>query len=127
MEIYIRQVNDFAEKHGVKMIILDKTYGYHFIGDNQKRSIFKIKLTRNKKQFIFDFGQSIANGSKEPNMYDILACLQKYDVADFACFMGDFGYKDNKDTRKLYKLVCKEYKNVMKLFGDIIDELQEIN
>ena len=60
-------------------------------------------------------------------MYDILSCLTKYDPETLENFCAEFGYDINsRDSKKTYNAVCKEYKAVEILFGDIMDELQEI-
>lgn len=66
---------------------------------------------------------------KTPTAYDILACLQKYDVGTFEDFCGEFGYDtDSKRAKKTYKAVVKEYDNVCKIWNDAeIEQLQEIN
>ena len=63
--------------------------------------------------------------------YDVLACLQKYEVGTIDDFVSEFGYEVNswEDVRKIektYKAVKREYKNVLRVFGDCMDELQEI-
>lgn len=124
---YQEQANQFAEKHGVKLSILDVKYGKHFHADKDNRYIFKCRLTRNRKSYTFDFGQSIYNGSIEPTMYDVLACLQKYDVGSFRNFCEEFGYEeDNIDSKKIYNGVVREHNGVERLFSDIIGELCEI-
>jgi hypothetical protein len=66
---------------------------------------------------------------EEPTAYDILACLQKYDVGSFEDFCSEFGYdEDSKTAEKIYKAVCKEFDNVCKIWTDEeIELLQEIN
>lgn len=62
-----------------------------------------------------------------PSLYDVLACLTKYDPGTFENFCSDFGYdSDSISALKTYKAVCKEWQKVDLLFGDVIDELQEI-
>lgn len=65
---------------------------------------------------------------EEPNAYDILACLQKYDVGTFENFCSEFGYDvDSRKAEKVYKAFCEEFANVQKLFTDEeIERLQEI-
>ena len=123
---YEEQALYFAKKYGVKLEILGSEYKTLW-GEEQKRSVFKCKLSRNRKSYAFEFGQSIANGSKEPTIYDILTCLTKYDPETLENFCAEFGYDINsRDSRKTYKAVYKEYIAVERLFGDIMDELQEI-
>lgn len=132
---YQEHANSFATKHGIKLTVLSSRYGRHFVNDTQSRYIFKLKLSRGKNSYTFDFGQSLAAGSKEPSMYDVLACLQKYDVGSFEDFCDEFGYDlyndsytgKNKNSLKIYNAVCKEFDAVDRLFSDILDELQEIN
>ena len=131
MTDYNKQANDFAKKHNIELIVKHKTFGKHFASDTQKRHIFRCTLKRNGKQFSFDFGQSIASGNKNPSMYDILACLTKYDVGSFEDFCSSFGYqhytaKEKNANLKIYNAVCREFENVDKLFNDIIEELAEI-
>ena len=123
---YQQQAIDFAKKHGVKLEILNEEYKKHFVDDKEERMVYKCKLSRNGKQYTFDFGASIAN-PQEPTLYDIFACLQKYDVGSFEDFCGEFGYdEDSRKAEKIYHAVCKEFEGVDRLFGDVIEELQEI-
>lgn len=64
-----------------------------------------------------------------PTTYDILACLQKYDVGTFEEFCSEFGYdEDSKTADKIYIAVIKEYKQLERIFTtQQIDELREIN
>ena len=127
MNEYEKQANDFAKKYGVKILVLCKEYKKHFADDKQKRWVFKLRLTRNKKQYTFEFGQSIAEGEMLPTMYDVLSCLQKYEIGTFQDFCSDFGYNDDSiRAYKTYKAVLREYNAVNRLFGDVLDELQEI-
>lgn len=86
-----------------------------------------MRLSRNRKTYTFDFGQSLADGSKTPTMYDVLACLQKYDLGSFEDFCHEYGYdEDSRRAERTYKAVCREYAAVERLFGDCMDELQEL-
>lgn len=125
---YEKQADDFAKKHGITMKILSSRIGSHFIGEKEKRWIFKIQLKRNKKQFTFNFGQTIASGEKNPTMYDILSSLQKYDVQTLDEFCREFGYDMYEPkSKKVHHLVSKEFRNVERLFADILFEMQEIH
>jgi hypothetical protein len=125
---YQKQAQDFATKYGVKLFINNVNYGKHFQDDKERRYIFNCTIKRNGKQYTFNFGQSIAQGDEEPTMYDILTCLEKYESVDFEDFCSNYGY-DNDSIKALntYKAVSREYKAVHRLFGDIMEELQEIN
>jgi hypothetical protein len=135
--MYQLQAENFQKSIGLKFKSSWVRYGRHFYNDKNNRHIFKITLSRNGKRFSFNFGQSVANDSQNPTIYDVLSCLQKYDVGTFENFCDEFGYSDfklpngtkvdvSKQAKIIYKAVCKEYENVQKLFSDCLDELQEI-
>lgn len=129
MKNYEADANAFAKKHGIKLTVVgEPEYKIHFIGDKQSRYVFKLRLRRGKNSYTFDFGQSIAMGAEEPTMYDVLACLTKYDPEDFENFCSNYGYDtDSLTALRTYKAVVKEYEAMERLFSDIMDELREIN
>ena len=63
-----------------------------------------------------------------PNEYDILACLQKYDVGTFEDFCSEFGYdEDSRTAERTYIAVIKEYKDLTRIFTEEqMEELSEI-
>lgn len=63
-----------------------------------------------------------------PNAYDILACLQKYDVGTFEEFCSEFGYdEDSRTAERIYIAVIKEYKDLTRIFTEEqMEELCEI-
>lgn len=128
MNEYTKQANDFAKKFGVKLSVVgDPKYKKYFQDDKECRFVFKIRLKRNKKQYTFTFGQSIAEGSNEPDLYSVLSCLTKNDPGTFENFCNDFCYdSDSRKAKKIYKAVCREWENVERLFDDCLDELSEI-
>ena len=106
-------------------------YDYHFEDDKDKRDIYLITISRGNKSFSFNFGQSLVNsgsGEISPDSYDILSCLQKYEVDDLQEFCNEFGYDtDSIKANKIYKAVAKEWDNVQKIWTDAeINQLQEI-
>lgn len=122
-----QEANDLAKKHGIKLTIISHEWKKHFADDKQERDVYKCRLSRKGKQYTFEFGQSIANAGQEPTLYDVLSCLQKYEVGDFENFCADFGYHpDSRKAEKTYHAVVKEWKAVERLFSDILEELQEI-
>ena len=67
-----------------------------------------------------------------PTEYDILTCLQKYDVGSMDDFMYEFGYeikctKDMTNFINTYNAVVKEYQDICRCFTDEqIEAMQEI-
>lgn len=125
---YEQQANDLLNKLGVKFSATYIGYNKHFAEDKESRHQFRVKLSRGKSSFSVKFGQSIMAGSKTPTAYDMLACLQKYDVGYFEDFCSDFGYDtDSRTAERIYKAVCKEWEKVSRFFtSDEIEQLQEI-
>lgn len=134
MNNYTQQAENFAAKYGITLEILGCEYKPMW-NETQKRSVFKLRLKRSGKSYTFEFGQSIQAGSTEPSVYDVLACLTKYNAGSFDDFCSEFGYEQydeetgrtNKQTERTYKAVCKEFAAVERLFSDCMEELQEIN
>ena len=125
---YTKQAQDFATKHNVTLSFIgEPEYRYYFTDDDVKRYVFKCKLQRGKNSYTFNFGQSLRDGSKEPTMYDVLACLTKHDPETLENFCSEYGYDhDSRKAAKIYRAVCKEWGGVERLFGDILEELTEI-
>ena len=67
-----------------------------------------------------------------PTEYDILACLQKYDVGSMDDFFSEFGYeikctKDMTNFINTYNAVIKEYQDICRCFTpEQIEAMQEI-
>lgn len=65
---------------------------------------------------------------KSPSLYDILACLTKYDPGSFEEFCSDYGYSDDSiSAEKTWRAVTEEWRGVYSLFRDVMEELQDIN
>lgn len=133
MNEYTKQAKNFLRSCNAKMSITFKKYGKHFEDDKDFRNIYTVRIDRNGKSFSFQFGDSVMNtqNHKRPTCYDVLACLQKYDVGSFEDFCSEYGYtidnyEDKKRIGKIYKAVTREYNKVERIFGDVMDELQEI-
>jgi len=90
---------------------------------------FKDALVRNVRQYINGKEYRISLKKSEPTMYDILACMEKYEVGTHEDFCNNFGYDiDSISHREIYFKVQEEYNNVCKLFtSDEIELLLEIN
>jgi hypothetical protein len=126
---YEKDANDFLKSVGAKLTVKFLSHDYFWPDDKDCRDIYQFRLSRNGKSYTAKFGQSI-NGSQNgevPNAYDILTCLTKYEVGTFANFCGDFGYdQDSPKAEKTYKAVLKEFDGVSRVFGDVLEQLQEI-
>lgn len=120
-------ITDYLKKEGVKLTVIRQKYGRMDWDDTKtKRMVFTLKLTYKRRQYTFDFGQSIAKGGETPTLYAIMACLQKYEIETFEDFCDMCGYNTySKSADKAYKAVCKEYNAMARLFTN--DELEALN
>ena len=135
---YQEQAEQFLKTTGTKIKFTFIKHDYHFQGDDKRRDIWRVTLSRssegintgikvNKKMSI-RFGQSLANTGEQPTAYDVLACLTKEDWADFNQFCGSFGYdEDSIKALRTFKAVQREWQGVNRVFGDVLEQLQEIN
>jgi hypothetical protein len=126
---YNKQAIDFLNATSTRFKADFKKHDFYFPNDKEQRDIYRITLKNKLHTYRFNFGQSIANTGTAPRPYDVLACLQKYEVGTFENFCDDFGYDtDSRSAYKIYKAVMKEWKNVELLFTpEQIEELQEIS
>lgn len=93
--------------------------------ENFSRPKYTVIIKRGNKQFSITFWNGVNN--REITKYDILTALQKYDCFDYDTFCSDYGLEEyNKQSRKMWKLSCKEHENVLNLFSDVMNELREI-
>ena len=128
MNEYTEQANQFLAATNTKFSAKFHRYGKHFPNDKRERYIFTCTFERGEKQFSLKFGQSIMAGSKTPTAYDVLACLQKYDVGSFKDFCTSFGYEQTNINESVYKAVCKEFEKVSNFWTEEeLEQLREIN
>lgn len=134
--IYEETAENFAKKWGVELRILRSERKRNELwNDDEDRYCFRCRIKRGEKSYCFDFWQSIAEGSNEPTMYDILACFVKSEVGSFEDFCAEYGYEfkyaeDYSRVRKIWRACKREWENVWNLFGDdeeCWNELCEIN
>lgn len=136
MTEYREMTKEFLKKTNTEIKIKICDYGLFFPSDKVNRNIYDITISRkvngNIKEISFMFGDSVHNTKNglKPSGYDILACLTKYDVGSFDDFCDEFGYISSgmkiSEIIKTYQDVKKEWEDVQYLFGDVLDELREI-
>lgn len=130
MNEYNKQAEQFLKDTETEFKAKFLKNGFYFDGDKETRNIYEITLKRGDREYKFKFGTSISDTEKKikPTPYDVLSCLQKYEIGTFNDFCRDFGYnEDSIKAEKIYKAVIEEFKNVKILFSDEeIEKLQEI-
>ena len=109
----------FYYTKGVQKINLDRKYL------NKTEFVNLGFYIKNKIDFSFlNNGKSdVIHYPETPTLYDVLACLQKYDIGTFEDFCSEFGCDtDSRKAKKTYKAVVKEYNKICSLFSN--DELE---
>ena len=131
---YYEHARKFLRDCGATMNIKFLFYGKHFDDDKHERNVYSVTIKRNGQSYTFRFGDSVINtrNGGKPTEYCILACLQKHepepDVWDFAKEYGYEIYNRKSYIKALHnhEAVREEYAGVMRVFGDIIETLQNI-
>ena len=129
MDDYEKQANDFLNETGTT-IFFERMTVSRLDGFTCGGYDYHVTINRNGRMWRFDFSDSKNNKERniEPTAYDVLACLQKYDVGTFKDFCDDFGYdNDSIKALKTYKAVVSEYNHVINMFSDVMDKLEEFN
>ena len=121
---------DFGQSIIHSQYYQDRIKGRTYTTDGKARTgNYKIlDMAKYIRGYSYGDAPKLVNGTP-PTAYDVLACLQKYDVGTFENFCSEFGYDtDSKRAEKTYKAVCEEWLNVQTLWNDIeIEQLQEIH
>lgn len=119
---YRKETSDFLKRVNAKVKIT--SIGYERpLWSSSYYCTYRITISRNGKRYTYKYYD---NNRRTPDEYDVLSCLEKYDVGSYKDFCDNFGYDNGKDTMKIYKAVVKEVKGVERVFGDVLEEFAEI-
>ena len=135
MSEYVKQAKEFLASCNatMKITFVDTALNPDW-NDYEYRDVYRVTITTPLGRMQVKFWASIYNTQRNiaPTEYDILACLQKYDVGTIDDFVSEFGYEvkewaDVKRIQRTYKAVVNEYKNVCRCFTDEqIEKMAEI-
>ena len=135
MNNYQKQAKDFLTNCGATMKIeyltvdINKTWN-----DNVYRNVYRASIKTPLGVMSVKFWDSVHNTENniEPTKYDILVCLQKYELGSFEDFVSEFGYEidepqDRRNVKQIYNFACREYQKICRCFTEEqIEELREI-
>lgn len=154
--IYTEQAARVLDKVGATMTCRLLYSGPYFNDDKTVRDVYEVIFTNKSQKWSFKFGQSLARSRdyvtkqaeklenvgrisplrkagyirdnvKSPTSYDVLSSLTKYDPGTFMEFCSEYGYSDDsRSAEKMYFAVQKEYGNVVRFFGPVIELLQQV-
>lgn len=135
MNEYVKQAQDFLTSCSATMEI---AYTGMELNSNWKdkelKNTYFATITTPRGTMKVKFWDSVYNTEREikPTEYDILACLEKYDVGTFEDFVNEFGYDvsepDNlRCAKRIYKAVTHEHQNLCRCFTEEqLESLREI-
>lgn len=137
MRNYRQETKEFLERIGAKVKIEFIECGNvpSWWNSSTPVNIYRVTVSRNGESYTYRFHDSIHNTANniKPDEYDVLSCVEKYDVGSLEDFCGEFGYeiyddygRINRNISKMYHAVVKEVGGINRVFGDVIDELAEI-
>ena len=135
MNEYVKQAQDFLKSCNATMQITYTGIGTNKDWDDKKlRNTYSVTITTPKGNMKIKFWDSIYNTEHaiKPTEYDILACLEKYDVGTIDEFVSEFGFEVHKwaDVKRIentYNAVVKEYQDICRCFTpEQIEAMQEI-
>ena len=103
----LQEIDEICSKNNLK---------YIFVGVNALNAYLNHTIKNIERT-------NIGRSREYPTEYDILSCLQKYEVGDFEDFMYEFGYEikkrgDLKRITDIYNAVVKEYNDVCRCFTE---------
>lgn len=131
MSEYVKQAKEFLASCNATMKItyLGKDINKMW-NESSYRNTYRATIKTPLGSMWVKFWDSINHTQKgiEPTEYDILACLQTYDVGSLEDFISEFGYDPElHNTKKIYNAVCDEYKKVCRCFTEEqIEAMSEI-
>jgi hypothetical protein len=121
---YQNQAREFLNKCSATMSIT-------YVGkvkptwDKYNHNMYTFIIKTRKGQMTGNFYDSRHNTetNTKPTEYDILSCLEKYDVGSMDEFMSEFGYEihcveDMTNFINTYNAVVKEYNDVRRCFTE---------
>lgn len=131
---YVERAKEFLKKIGAKVTITFKDCTpVPDWDDDRPRNNYRVRIDRNGKTWSYIFHDSLHNtwNHKRPTPYDVLACVETYDVGSIDDFVSEFGYEvscwaDVKKIQRIYKAVKKEAANYQRIFGDVAEEMRDV-
>ena len=135
MNEYVKQAKDFLKSCNATMKITKIGYEANKNWDeNIYHNTYRATIKTPMGSMWVKFWDSVYNTERgiEPNEYDILTCLEKYDVGTIDDFLSEFGYEVNewsdvKRIQNIYNAVQREYKSICRCFTpEQIEAMQEI-
>lgn len=125
---------DFAAKHKIRILIDDVFVKKHPL-NGEDATFCRIKISRGRKSFIVvrnqrSFGDKNGLFTQEELTAGVLTSLPRFEPIAFEDYYRDCCGEDSpiprEEVKEWHETEMWEYKQVIRLFADILDELMEI-
>jgi hypothetical protein len=138
MNEYEQQAKDFLDSTGTKMVIrkTGTVRGFPFEKNGTDlHDRYSVTLVRGDKKCRFPFYGSVFDylHNKRPTPYDILACLQSYEVPDDMWeFAEEYGFKirckeDYERVKKCWRGCRQQYRDLCEMYEpELMEKLTDI-
>ena len=122
MKEYNTKMKEIIKNAGIDINIIYITKSHTNWDKDNLHNQYKVILKRGLKQMQFDFWDSIHNTQNglKPTTYDVIACLEWYQIFDFEDFCFNFGY--DTDSIKAFNIYTECQKQQKELFELIPEE-----
>lgn len=121
------KIENLTQKQKNLLNEINTTKTYIGKSDLTSGNAYRVTLTRNGKRIGFIFNDNIYNESdKNDFIYSLLNDSQAYEYCyNFADFMNEYGYTDDKQAKKIYNACKKQSERLHKLFNSTEIEMLE--
>lgn len=118
---YNKEIKEILKIKNINVKIIYVTKSFTNWDKDNLHNQYKVVLIRDTKTMQFDFWDSIRNTEEEkkPTVYDVLSCLEWYELGDFDDFCYNYGYDNDSITAfKLYAECQKQQKDLFALIPE---------
>lgn len=118
---YEEKIKEILKSEGISVDIIFVTNSYPKWDKNILHNQYKVVLKRGNKQMQYDFWDSLYNTEKglKPSKYDVMSCLEWYEIYDFEDFCMNFGCDtDSIKAFETYKECQKQQKELFELIPE---------
>lgn len=128
---YEKKMNEILKRNGIDVNIVYIGKSNCNWDEENLHDYYKVTLKRNNKNMSYDYYASIIDTKKhnKPSNYDVVACLEWYEIYDFEDFCLSFGYDtDSIKALKTYLDCQKQQKELFNIVTEkeIREEIREI-
>lgn len=128
---YEEKMKEILKGAGISVDIVFITKSYTKWDKDNLHNQYKVVLKRGNKQMQYDFWDRLYNTKKglKPSKYDVISCLEWYEIYDFEDFCMNFGYDtDSIKAFETYKECQKQQKELFELIPEeeIRDKIRDI-